>query len=92
MSALIETGTDAIFQLGLRLTRAEAEQVFQAALSAIEASGTHAVCPQRPTQEMVDAGMNVDRGAFGRGVVRCVEHYRAMLSARPPLTEREGKE
>ena len=85
MSALIETGTDAIFQIGLRLTRAEAEQVFQAALSAIEASGTHVVVPVVQTREM-------DEAAFHRDVNGGGSIWEAFLSARPPLPEREGKE
>ena len=85
MSALIEAGTDAIYQLGLRLTREEAEQVFQAALSAIEASGTHKVAPVELTPEMIEAAETCDEaiGAINQDM------WSAMLSARPPLPEGE---
>lgn len=83
MSDLIETGTDAIFQLGLRLTRAEAEQVFQAALSAIEASGTHVIVPVKVTDQMENAA-----GTFAELTIN--EFWTAMLSARPPLPEGEN--
>ena len=55
MSDLIETGTNAIFQLGLRLTREEARAAFLAGIAAIEL--THRVVPADLTSEMYEACM-----------------------------------
>lgn len=78
---LIEQGTEAVFQLGLRLNREEARAVFVAALAAIDTSGTHRVVGVKATAEVLNY-MDVK---FDMRPSVCVEIYDAMLSAAPKL-------
>ena len=87
---LIERGTEAVFQLGLRLNREEARAVFVAALAAIETSGTHRVVPTNAWPEMLGAWYRHKNGFVFAGDPPATDTsdagaYRAMLSAAPKL-------